>query len=35
MRIRGGTLISSEMYKSYSAASEVLRVGAFSFGVSN
>ena len=35
MRVRGGNLISSEHYKSYLAASEVLRVGTFPFGVSN
>ena len=35
MRVRGGTLISSELYKSYPPASEVLRVGTFPFGVSN
>ena len=35
MRVRGGTLISSELYKSYAAASEVLRVGDFPFEVSS
>ena len=35
MRARVGTLISSELYKSYPAASKVLRVGAYPFGVSN
>ena len=35
MHVRVGTIISSELYKSYSAASEVLGVGTFPFGVSN
>ena len=35
MRVCGGILMSSELNKSCPAASEVLRVGAFPFGVSN
>ena len=35
MHVRGGTSISSKQYKSYPAASEVLRVGAFPLAVSN
>ena len=35
MHERGGPLMSSELYKSYTAALEVLRVGTISFAVTH